>query len=154
MIVKGGYYKLSYPVAPKLMIVFILQHLLFSVTDPQYRTKPPGVSDVSSIRHVFPTEEFSSLCMYFFFLSDSTLSPDNSLHCQIMWAEAMAKLEGMESADRERLWPQLVQGFKDLSQRLKVFQFTAKCVVQFIYYVLRYLSQSLKVVCRPYFFHI
>lgn len=44
----------------------------------------------------------------------------NSLYCQIMWAEAMGKLEGMESADRERLWPQLVQGFKDLSQRLKV----------------------------------
>ena len=39
---------------------------------------------------------------------------------QIMWAEAMGKLEGMESADRERLWPQLVQGFKDLSNRLKV----------------------------------
>ncbi|KAE8688175.1 Nuclear pore complex protein NUP54 [Hibiscus syriacus] len=38
----------------------------------------------------------------------------------IMWAEAIAKLEGMESADRERLWPQLVQGFKDLSQRLKL----------------------------------
>ncbi|XP_022776310.1 nuclear pore complex protein NUP54-like isoform X1 [Durio zibethinus] len=38
----------------------------------------------------------------------------------IMWAEAMAKLEGMGSADRERLWPQLVQGFKDLSQRLKL----------------------------------
>lgn len=38
----------------------------------------------------------------------------------IMWAEAMGKLEGMESADRERLWPQLVQGFKDLSQRLKL----------------------------------
>jgi len=37
-----------------------------------------------------------------------------------MWAEAMGKLEGMESADRERLWPQLVQGFKDLSNRLKV----------------------------------
>lgn len=37
-----------------------------------------------------------------------------------MWAEAMGKLEGMESADRERLWPQLVQGFKDLSHRLKV----------------------------------
>jgi len=32
----------------------------------------------------------------------------------------MGKLEGMDSADRERLWPQLVQGFKDLSQRLKV----------------------------------
>ncbi|CAN6464839.1 unnamed protein product [Victoria cruziana] len=38
----------------------------------------------------------------------------------IMWAEAMAKLEGMESSDRERLWPQLVQGFKDLSNRLKL----------------------------------
>ncbi|KAJ4972996.1 hypothetical protein NE237_006170 [Protea cynaroides] len=38
----------------------------------------------------------------------------------IMWAEAMRKLEGMESADRERLWPQLVQGFKDLSLRLKL----------------------------------
>lgn len=44
----------------------------------------------------------------------------DSLRSQIMWAEAMGKLEGMESADRERLWPQLVQGFKDLSQRLKV----------------------------------
>lgn len=38
----------------------------------------------------------------------------------IMWAEAMNKLEGMESADRERLWPELVQGFKDLSRRLKL----------------------------------
>eukprot|EP01018_Ginkgo_biloba_P037159 Gb_32959 [translate_table: standard] len=38
----------------------------------------------------------------------------------IMWAEAMNKLEGMDSADRERLWPELVQGFKDLSQRLKL----------------------------------
>ncbi|KAJ3701561.1 hypothetical protein LUZ61_005266 [Rhynchospora tenuis] len=37
-----------------------------------------------------------------------------------MWAEAMRKLEGMESSDRERLWPQLVQGFKDLSARLKL----------------------------------
>ena len=32
----------------------------------------------------------------------------------------MSKLEGMDSSERERLWPQLVQGFKDLSQRLKV----------------------------------
>jgi nuclear pore complex protein Nup54 len=32
----------------------------------------------------------------------------------------MAKLEGMEGTDRERLWPQLVRGFKDLSHRLKV----------------------------------
>ncbi|KAK4762598.1 hypothetical protein SAY86_008366 [Trapa natans] len=38
----------------------------------------------------------------------------------IMWSEAMGKLEGMESTDRERLWPQLVQGFKDLSSRLKL----------------------------------
>jgi nuclear pore complex protein Nup54 len=37
-----------------------------------------------------------------------------------MWAEAMSKLEGMDSTERERLWPQLVQGFKDLSQRLKL----------------------------------
>ncbi|XP_030956501.1 nuclear pore complex protein NUP54 [Quercus lobata] len=62
---------------------YAFKHLLFSVTDPQFRVKPAGVSD-------------------------------------IMWAEAMGKLEGMESADRERLWPQLVQGFKDLSQRLKL----------------------------------
>ncbi|KAL6567885.1 Nuclear pore complex protein Nup54 [Orobanche gracilis] len=57
-------------------------HLLFSVTEPQHRTKPVGVSD-------------------------------------IMWAEAIAKLEGMETSKRECLWPQLVQGFKDLSERLK-----------------------------------
>ncbi|KNA24677.1 hypothetical protein SOVF_013630 [Spinacia oleracea] len=38
----------------------------------------------------------------------------------IMWAEAMGKLEGMDSTNRERLWPQLVQGFKDLSNRLKL----------------------------------
>lgn len=41
-----------------------------------------------------------------------------------MWAEAMGKLEGMESSDRERLWPQLVKGFKDLSERLKVSDIT------------------------------
>lgn len=27
--------------------MLILQHLLFSVTEPQFRVKPPGVSDVS-----------------------------------------------------------------------------------------------------------
>ncbi|GAB2281568.1 hypothetical protein Dimus_016150, partial [Dionaea muscipula] len=37
----------------------------------------------------------------------------------IMWAEAMGKLKGMDSLNRDRLWPQFVQGFKDLSQRLK-----------------------------------
>lgn len=62
---------------------YAFKHLLFSVTDPQFRVKPAGVSD-------------------------------------IVWAEAMGKLEGMESTDRERLWPQLVHGFKDLSQRLKL----------------------------------
>lgn len=62
---------------------YAFKHLLFSVTEPQSRVKPTGVSD-------------------------------------IMWAEAMGKLEGMESSNRERLWPQLVQGFKDLSQRLKL----------------------------------
>ncbi|CAA0832662.1 Nuclear pore complex protein NUP54 [Striga hermonthica] len=62
---------------------YAFKHLLFSVTELQYKMKPAGVSD-------------------------------------IMWAEAMAKLEGMEASKRERLWPQLVQGFKDLSQRLKL----------------------------------
>ncbi|KAL7615475.1 hypothetical protein Lser_V15G02329 [Lactuca serriola] len=33
--------------------------------------------------------------------------------------DAMGKLEDMESSNRERLWPQLVKGFKDLSERLK-----------------------------------
>ncbi|XP_023644642.1 nuclear pore complex protein NUP54 [Capsella rubella] len=67
------------PTNPK----YAFQHLLFSVTEPQFRVKPAAVSD-------------------------------------IMWAEAMSKLEGMDSTERERLWPQLVQGFKDLSQRLKL----------------------------------
>lgn len=63
---EGKYDKLSYQVAPKLMLVFILQHLLFSVTDPQYRAKPAGVSDVSSMCRFFTSEEFSSLYMYLF----------------------------------------------------------------------------------------
>ncbi|XAR64411.1 hypothetical protein NMG60_11024732 [Bertholletia excelsa] len=62
---------------------YAFKHLLFSVTQPQFRIKPTGVSD-------------------------------------IMWAEAMGTLEGMDSSNRERLWPQLVQGFKGLSQRLKL----------------------------------
>lgn len=62
---------------------YAFKHLLFSVTEPQCRIKPAGVSD-------------------------------------IMWAEAMGKLEGMDSASRERLWPQLVKSFKDLSHRLKL----------------------------------
>lgn len=52
-----------------------------------------------------------------------------------MWAEAMGKLEGMESTDRERLWPQLVQGFKDLSQRLKVLFASLKHVTVFFHVV-------------------
>lgn len=51
-----------------------------------------------------------------------------------MWAEAMGKLEGMESADRERLWPQLVQGFKDLSQRLKVNLVSSKLIVIVLFF--------------------
>ncbi|KAJ0717720.1 putative nucleoporin nucleoporin alpha-helical domain-containing protein [Helianthus annuus] len=66
-----------------MLRMYTLYHLLFSVTEPQFRAKPAGVSD-------------------------------------IMWAEAMGKLEGMEASNRERLWPQLVKGFKDLSERLKV----------------------------------
>lgn len=54
------------------------------------------------------------------------LSLENSFNCQIMWAEAMGKLEGLSSTDRERLWPELVQGFKDLSQRLKVIVVSLK----------------------------
>ncbi|GBG76194.1 hypothetical protein CBR_g21943 [Chara braunii] len=37
-----------------------------------------------------------------------------------MWAEAMNKLESMDPTDRDRLWPELGQGFKDLSRRLKL----------------------------------
>ncbi|CAA2973482.1 nuclear pore complex NUP54 [Olea europaea subsp. europaea] len=44
----------------------------------------------------------------------------NSPGIKIIWAEVMGKLEGMESSNLEHLWPQLVQGFKDLSTRLKV----------------------------------
>ncbi|KAG0587683.1 hypothetical protein KC19_2G183300 [Ceratodon purpureus] len=38
----------------------------------------------------------------------------------ILWAEAMNKLEGLDSMDRERLWPEMVHGFKDLSRRMKL----------------------------------
>lgn len=38
----------------------------------------------------------------------------------ILWAEAINKLEGMDSTERDRLWPELVQGFTDLSRRLKL----------------------------------
>ncbi|KAL0676456.1 hypothetical protein Bca4012_004437 [Brassica carinata] len=36
-----------------------------------------------------------------------------------MLAEGMSKLEGIGSTERERLWPELVQSFKDIFQRLK-----------------------------------
>lgn len=53
-----------------------------------------------------------------------------------MWAEAMSKLEGMDSSERERLWPQLVQGFKDLSQRLKVrFRLLPSFLIFFVQWV-------------------
>ncbi|KAF5813639.1 putative nucleoporin Nup54/Nup57/Nup44 [Helianthus annuus] len=66
---------------------YAFKHLLFSVTEPQFRAKPAGVSDIT-------------------------------------WAEAMGKLEGMEASNRERLWPQLVKGFNDLSECLKVHHST------------------------------
>ena len=62
---------------------------------------------------LFYNERYSSF--------DFQLISENSLLCKIMCTEAMGKLEGMESTDRERLRPQLVYGFKVLSQRLKVF---------------------------------
>lgn len=50
----------------------VLQHLLSSVTEPQYRTKPAGVSDVSSI-----WLKFSLQCrppgLYCFFLAESIM---------------------------------------------------------------------------------
>lgn len=49
-----------------------------------------------------------------------------------MWAEAIAKLEGMESSKRERLWPQLMQGFKDLSQRLKVREIESDLSISYV----------------------
>ncbi|CAI0381193.1 unnamed protein product [Linum tenue] len=55
-----------------------------------------------------------------FSVTDPQLRIKPTTVSDIMWAEAMGKLEGMESRDRERLWPQLAQGFKDLSNRLKL----------------------------------
>ncbi|CAN1313326.1 Nuclear pore complex protein NUP54 [Linum perenne] len=55
-----------------------------------------------------------------FSITDPQIRIKSAAVSDIMWAEAMGKLEGMESRDRERLWPQLVQGFKDLSDRLKL----------------------------------
>jgi nuclear pore complex protein Nup54 len=48
----------------------------------------------------------------------------------ILWAEAIIKLEGMDSVDRERLWPELVHGFKDLSRRMKLQDETIAADVQ------------------------
>lgn len=50
-----------------------------------------------------------------------------------MWAGAMGKLEGMERPDRKRLWPQLVQGFKDLSQRIMVNSISYFITISFWY---------------------
>lgn len=46
-----GVYSLQMVILIRHLCVFmvVLQHLLFSVTEPQYRSKPAGVSDVSSI---------------------------------------------------------------------------------------------------------
>ncbi|KAL2903645.1 Nuclear pore complex protein NUP54, partial [Bienertia sinuspersici] len=55
-----------------------------------------------------------------FSVTDPQLKVKPAVVSDIMWAEAMGKLEGMDSTNRERLWPQLVKGFKDLSNRLKL----------------------------------
>ncbi|KAF2563715.1 hypothetical protein F2Q70_00017210 [Brassica cretica] len=41
----------------------------------------------------------------------------NQPSCSLL--EGMSKLEGIGSTERERLWPELVQSFKDIFQRLK-----------------------------------
>ncbi|CAK9137337.1 unnamed protein product [Ilex paraguariensis] len=116
------------------------EHLLFSVTEPQYRTKPAGVSDImwseamgklegmesSNRERLWPqlVQGFKDLSQRLKHLLFSVTEPQYRTKpagvSDIMWSEAMGKLEGMESSNRERLWPQLVQGFKDLSQRLKL----------------------------------
>ncbi|KAG2275876.1 hypothetical protein Bca52824_058431 [Brassica carinata] len=42
----------------------------------------------------------------------------NQPSCSLL--EGMSKLEGIGSTERERLWPELVQSFKDIIQRLKL----------------------------------
>ncbi|KAG2294472.1 hypothetical protein Bca52824_041141 [Brassica carinata] len=42
----------------------------------------------------------------------------NQPSCSLL--EGMSKLEGIGSTERERLWPELVQSFKDIFQRLKL----------------------------------
>ena len=46
-----------------------LQHLLFSVTDPQFRVKPAGVSDVSSSIHYLSFRFSFKSSMWFIFLA-------------------------------------------------------------------------------------
>jgi hypothetical protein len=59
----------------------------------------------------------------------------------------MNKLDGMDSADRDRLWPEVVFGFKDLSKRLKVRNRAFSVVNQFSFpcnlHVLVFLSVRL-----------
>ncbi|MQL76335.1 hypothetical protein Taro_008727, partial [Colocasia esculenta] len=65
----------------------------------------------------------------------------------ILWAESMGKLEGMDSADRERLWPQLVQGFKDLSDRIKVHNFRYSVCIYAFQFAMLHLSLYQPVLC-------
>eukprot|EP00897_Mesotaenium_endlicherianum_P000825 jgi/Mesen1/10743/ME000901S10098 len=59
------------------------RYLFLSVTPPEARVKPAGVSE-------------------------------------LMWSEALRRLEGLEGSERAVLWPEPAQGFKDLSNRLRL----------------------------------
>lgn len=68
-----------------LMVVLVFQYLLFSVTDPQLRVKPAGVSDVSlSLHLLLSLLVFWFLCLeheIFFLEFVCWLSLENSLLC-------------------------------------------------------------------------
>ncbi|XP_057827300.2 nuclear pore complex protein NUP54 isoform X7 [Cryptomeria japonica] len=75
-------------------------------TQPTFGQLAPTVPQFTNISQMAPIEP-SPFCL-----------PDKDI--QVMWREAMDKIEGMDSPDRERIWPELVRGFKDLSNRLKL----------------------------------
>ncbi|WZZ88422.1 hypothetical protein YC2023_117001 [Brassica napus] len=85
--------------------------LLTIVAASNISSAPAGVSD--SIPVSANDEVLSSA-----YIKEKTLKKLSKQ--QIMLAEGMSKLEGIGSTERERLWPELVQSFKDIIQRLKL----------------------------------
>ncbi|WZZ42843.1 hypothetical protein YC2023_039102 [Brassica napus] len=85
--------------------------LLTIVAASNISSAPAGVSD--SIPVSANDEVLSSA-----YIKEKTLKKLSKQ--QIMLAEGMSKLEGIGSTERERLWPELVQSFKDIFQRLKL----------------------------------